>query len=68
MRGDVVAGVIIAFILGCMFALMVLELTEHNSFYRDGQIDCINGAVYYKLEKELDGSTMWRHSTTIVKP
>ena len=67
MRGDVVAGVIIAFILGCMFALMVLELTEHNSFYRDGQIDCINGAVYYKIAKQMDGTTSWVYSKEIVK-
>ncbi len=27
--------------------------------YRDGQIDAINGRIFYHLEKNEDGSTQW---------
>ena len=55
-----VAGVIVGYI-GTM------TFTSHY-YYKRGQVDAINGAVYYKLEKQLDGSTEWEKHTEIVKP
>jgi hypothetical protein len=41
------------FILGDIIALC------KGDTYRDGQIDAINGKIFYHLEKNEDGSTSW---------
>jgi len=43
----------IGFILSDIIALC------KGDTYRDGQIDAINGKIFYHLEKTKDGSTSW---------
>ncbi len=31
----------------------------HNNGYREGQIDALNGAIYYKLERQSDSEFRW---------
>ena len=45
--------ILMGFILGDIIALC------KGDTYRDGQIDAINGKIFYHLEKNEDGSTSW---------
>lgn len=45
--------ILIGFILGDILALCKRDT------YRYGQIDAINGKIFYHLEKSEDGSTSW---------
>ena len=56
---DIITGVVVGLMLGCFITLVYAS----SHFYKRGQIDAINGAVYYKLEKQLDGSTEWENQT-----
>lgn len=60
---DTMVGLVIGLVVGCCFT----ALFSASYLYKLGQIDCINGAVYYKLEKQLDGSTEWENNVGIVK-
>ena len=46
-----------------VFTIWVLSLIPYRLGkwvgYRDGQIDAINGAIYYKLEKQADSEFRW---------
>ena len=61
---DIITGVVVGLMLGCFITVVYASAYS----YKRGQIDAINGAVYYKLEKQLDGSTGWENQTEIVKP
>ena len=61
---DFTAGGVIGLLVGFFLTMMFTS----TYFYKEGQVDAINGAVYYKLEKQLDGSTEWEKSVEIVKP
>ena len=60
---EYIVGVAVGLIVGIICAVGILK----SNYYKDGQIDCINGAIYYKLDKQLDGSTWWVYSEEIVK-
>ena len=62
---DFIVGVGLGTIIGCV--LVYIGLTTINPLYKRGQIDCINGAIHYKLEKQMDGTTGWKYSKEIVK-
>ena len=61
---DYLYGVLVGLVIGCIATTLVATTYA----YKEGQIDCINGAIYYKLEKQLDGATKWERTTKIVKP
>ena len=60
---DYVAGIAAGLIVGVILSWLYLP----TMYYKEGQIDCINGAIYYKLNKQIDGSTMWDRQLAIVK-
>lgn len=60
---DYILGVVTGLLIGIICTLLICM----DVYYRRGQIDCINGAVYYKLEKQIDGAIKWEKSTKIVK-
>ena len=42
-----------------IFSLIAPYLVGRSSGYRNGQIDALNGAIYYKLEKQSDNEFRW---------
>lgn len=67
MSGDFSVPLILGIIIGAVVTLTTLGMTEHNDYYKQGQIDSLNGAIHFKLEKQMDGTTEWEYSKTIVK-
>ena len=60
---DYLTGVLVGIVGGSIITLTVCK----KLYYEDGQVDCLNGAIHYKIEKQLDGSTRWVYSEEIVK-
>ena len=60
---DYITGIIVGLVMGIISTSLICKVT----YYEKGQIDCINGAIYYKLDKQMDGSTGWVYSKEIVK-
>ena len=50
-------GVIFGFLLGCI--VMVGFAVSTGSTYPGGQIDCLNGRIFYELVEQEDGTTKW---------
>ena len=65
--GTAVGGLLIGIILTCVAIFFWGILVPHSFNYKQGQIDAINGAVHYQLEKQLDGTTDWEYHSEIVK-
>ena len=66
-NGDFAVPLVIGVCIGVASTLFTLGAITHNDYYKRGQIDCLNGAIYYKLEKQVDGTTDWEHSILIIK-
>ena len=47
-------GLGIGFVLGCMLSAIVM-----GNWYKEGQIDAINGKIKYELVTQSNGSTEW---------
>jgi hypothetical protein len=47
----------IGVLLGILFSI-VIRLSIGDT-YKDGQIDAINGKIYYELQLQEDGTTDW---------
>jgi hypothetical protein len=47
--------------IGLMMGVMLSIIADScsNNTYKDGQIDAINGKVYYELRSQEDGTTDW---------
>ena len=65
--GVAVGGLVVGIIFTCVVAFFLNVLVPHSFNYKKGQLDAINGAVHYKLEKQLDGTTDWEYHSEIVK-
>ena len=49
-------------ITGLLLATAAVGLVISNyGNYRDGQVDALNGRVYYELVRQEDGSTEWNY-------
>lgn len=45
-------------VIGLIGIIIMLLIAERES-YKEGQIDCMNGKVKYRLEKQKDNSIEW---------
>ena len=55
-----IGSLVIGFLSGILITLVLLNsLTEQTRYYRQGQIDCINGRVTYELKVQPDRTTAW---------
>ena len=66
-NGDVTVPLVIGICIGVVATLCTLAAITHNDYHKQGQIDCLNGAIYYRLEKQMNGTTDWVYSKSIVK-
>ncbi len=66
-NGDFAIPLIIGTTIGVSCTLGILGAITYNDYYKQGQIDCLNGAIHFKLEKQMDGGTAWEYSKSIVK-
>ena len=66
-NGDVTVPLVIGICMGIAGVLCTLAAITHNDYYKQGQIDCLNGAIHFKLEKQTNGTTDWVYSKSIVK-
>lgn len=55
--GAIITSCIWFAFFGYMLSSLVSQILKNT--YRDGQIDAINGKIFYHLEKNEDGSTSW---------
>ena len=54
------AGVIVGLIMGIVaLSAGLSSFTEQTKYYKQGQIDCINGKIAYELKVQSDGTTVW---------
>ena len=56
--GAVAAGVIVGFMGGMLFALMLAWIAD-NTYY-DGQVDCLTGVIKYELVTLPDSTREWK--------
>ena len=52
-----VLGLIIIVVI--WFLSLIPYYWGHSNGYREGQIDALNGAIYYKLEKQSNSEFKW---------
>lgn len=56
---------VMIFFLGLLTGAIILGVTydifnqKYPDGYRAGQIDCLNGKIYYELRPQHDGTTAW---------
>ncbi len=54
-------------VLGIALTLIILTSFDMLDNYQDGQIDAINGEIYYELQKQDDNSMEWTYVPEGVK-
>jgi len=60
--GNLVLGIALAIIIStsCGVGLLIGLNVPSSANYRKGQIDCINGKIFYKLVKTETKETVWK--------
>ena len=54
------ASFTVGFIVGVIaLAIFISVLGKQVGIYQEGQIDAINGKIYYELQKQDDNTTEW---------
>jgi hypothetical protein len=51
------ASVFIGLVLGILLSVIFVHVFDMT--YKDGQLDAINGKIYYELVRQNDNSTKW---------
>jgi len=55
---------VIAFLIGLLIGSFLVPKTLGFD-YKTGQIDAINGEIYYELKVQEDGSTDWKYNPNL---
>ena len=54
---DVIGTSLLAIL--CVICIAIGVWMGHGNGYREGQIDALNGAIYYKIERQPDNEFKW---------
>lgn len=61
MTNDFLSNILLVFFIGAViFLLSIIPYAVGQRWgYRDGQIDALNGKIYYRLEKQDNSEFQW---------